>query len=59
MTFRRLILVLLCCLVSRAVVAASLSDIQVDNREAQSIVTLSFADKPTSSWFTLHNLNGS
>ena len=55
MTLRRLILVVLCCLVSRAVVAASLSDIQVDNREAQSIVTLSFADKPTSSWFSLHN----
>ncbi|WP_241579347.1 N-acetylmuramoyl-L-alanine amidase AmiB [Rosenbergiella nectarea] len=55
MTLRRLIFVVLCCLVSRAVVAASLSDIQVDNRETQSIVTLSFADKPTSSWFSLHN----
>ena len=55
MILRRLILVVLCCLVSRALMAASLSDIQVDNRENQSIVTLSFADKPTSSWFSLHN----
>ena len=55
MILRRLLLVVLCCLVSRAVVAASLSDIQVDNGDTQSTVTLSFMGKPTSSWFSLHN----
>ncbi|WP_241607320.1 N-acetylmuramoyl-L-alanine amidase AmiB [Rosenbergiella australiborealis] len=52
--FRRLILVVLGCLMSYVSLAAPLSEIQVDNREIQSIVTLNFADKPTVSWFDLH-----
>lgn len=55
MRVRRFLLAVLCCLVSCVVSAASLSDIQVDNRETQSTVTLQFGGKPTVSWFGLHN----
>ncbi len=55
MRYCRLCLVVLCCVISHLVSAASLSDIRVDNRQTQSLVSLQFTAKPTVSWFGLHN----
>lgn len=53
---QRLVLAFLfCTLCSSVVKAASLTNIQVDNRLSQAVVTLEFNAKPTVSWFSLHN----